>query len=145
MNNQVSILNCLACGASLDSVGSSLVIRCRFCGNVVQVSGVVPLTQPTALFPALEEIRLLARGGKMLDAIKRYRAIYNVGLAEAKNDIEALQAKRWMASSPKNLPSRSGKFWVVPGYTRTILYKNAWKCSVAKMFLLALPFDYEPP
>jgi len=108
MDNHVSILNCPACGAALDLDGSSLVIRCKFCGNVVQVSanagkvpGVVP-TQPATISPALEEIRQLARGGKMLEAIKRYRAIYGVGLAEAKSDIEALQANRWVPPSMKS-------------------------------------------
>ena len=98
MDNHVSTLNCPSCGAALDLDGSSTVIRCRFCGNVVQISGVVPVqaAQPAALPPAMEEIRQLARSGKMIEAIKRYRAIYNVGLAEAKSDIEALQANRWV-------------------------------------------------
>jgi hypothetical protein len=108
MDNHVSILNCPACGAVLDLDGSSLVIRCKFCGNVVQVSGnsaQVPgivATPPAVLPPALEEIRQLARGGKMLEAIKRYRAIYGVGLAEAESDIDALQANRWAPPSPRN-------------------------------------------
>ena len=110
MENNVSILNCPACGAALDLDGSSLVIRCKFCGNVVQVSGaigngsgVVP-AQPATITPALEEIRQLARAGKMLEAIKRYRAMYDVGLAEAKADIKALQANRWVgpSGSPRN-------------------------------------------
>jgi ribosomal protein L7/L12 len=102
MNNAVSTLNCPACGAALDLDGTSLVVRCKYCGNVVQVSGnaaQVPgaaATQPAALTPALEEIRLLARNGKLIEAIKRYRAIYGVGLAEAKSDVEALQANRWV-------------------------------------------------
>ena len=101
MDNHVSILNCPACEAALDLDGISLVVRCKFCGNVVQVPGVVA-TQPTALTPALEEIRQLAKSGKMLEAIKRYRVIYGVGLAEAKSDIEALQANRWDPPSSKN-------------------------------------------
>jgi len=95
MDNHVTTLNCPSCGASLDLDGSSLVIHCKFCGNAIQVPGGAP-AQPAALPPAIEEIRQLARNGKMLEAIKRYRAIYNVGLAEAKGDIEALQANRWV-------------------------------------------------
>jgi len=96
--NNVTTLNCPACGASLDFDGSSRVIRCKFCGNVIQVSGAAPAqaAQPAALPPAIEEIRQLARSGKMLEAIKRYRAIYGVGLAEAKSDIEALLDNRWV-------------------------------------------------
>jgi hypothetical protein len=100
MNAAVSTLNCPACGAALELDGTSLVTRCRFCGNVIQISGLIPTqpaTQPAALTPALEEIRQLARNGKLIEAIKRYRAIYNVGLAEAKSDVEALQANRWVA------------------------------------------------
>jgi ribosomal protein L7/L12 len=44
----------------------------------------------------------LARNGKLIEAIKRYRAIYGVGLQEAKDDILALQANRWVSPSPKN-------------------------------------------
>ena len=72
MDTHASILNCPACEAALDLDGSSLVVRCKFYGNVVQVSGSasqvpgVVATQPTALTPALEEIRQLARSGKML-------------------------------------------------------------------------------
>ncbi|HVM71582.1 MAG TPA: hypothetical protein VMT91_07460 [Anaerolineales bacterium] len=96
MNDTVRTLNCPACGAALDLDGSSGVVRCKFCGNVVQISGVAPAqaAQPAALTPALEEIRQLARSGKMIEAIKRYRAIYNVGLAEAKSAVEALVANR---------------------------------------------------
>jgi ribosomal protein L7/L12 len=102
MDNAINILNCPACGAALELDGSSTVIRCKFCGNVVQISGVVQpkaaqAAQPAALPPAIEEIRQLARSGKMIEAIKRYRAIYNVGLAEAKSAIEALEANRWVA------------------------------------------------
>ena len=97
MDSHVSTLNCPACGASLDYDGSSAVLRCKFCGNVIQISGVAAAGQPAALPPEIEQIRQLARGGKMIEAIKRYRAIYDVGLAEAKSDIEALQANRWVA------------------------------------------------
>ena len=102
MNENVSTLNCPACGAALDLDGSSVVLRCKFCGNVIQISGVVPAqaaqaAQPAALPPEIEDIRQLARGGKLLEAIKRYRAIYGVSLQEAKDDIEALQANRWVA------------------------------------------------
>jgi hypothetical protein len=101
MENSISVLKCPACGAALDLDGSSTVIRCKFCGNMVQVFGTVgkvsEVAQPATLTPALEEIRQLARSGKMIEAIKRYRAIYNVGLAEAKSDIEALRDNRWVA------------------------------------------------
>jgi tRNA(Ile2) C34 agmatinyltransferase TiaS len=98
MESQVSTLKCPSCGASLDLDGSSLILRCKFCGNVIQVSGITPApARPAALPPGIEEIRQLAQAGKMIEAIKRYRAIYNVGLAEAKGAVEALQANRWVA------------------------------------------------
>jgi hypothetical protein len=100
MDSHVTTLNCPSCGAALDVDGSSNTIRCKFCGTVVQISGVGPVTQPaaqpSAVPPEIEEIRQLARNGKMIEAIKRYRAIYNVGLAEAKSDIEALRDNRWV-------------------------------------------------
>ena len=98
MDNHVSILNCPSCGAALDLDGSSTIVRCKFCGNVVQISGgtgqPAPAARPAALSPEIEQIRQLARSGKLIEAIKRYRAIYNVGLAEAKGAVEALRDNR---------------------------------------------------
>ena len=105
MDSHITTLNCPSCGAALDLDGSSTVIRCKFCGNVVQISGNTGkvsgavATQPAAITPELEEIRQLARSGKMIEAIKRYRAIYNVGLAEAKSAVEALLDNRWVPPS----------------------------------------------
>ena len=56
----------------------------------------IPAADGAPVLTHIEEIRQLARSGKMIEAIKRYRAIYNVGLAEAKSDIEALVANGWV-------------------------------------------------
>ena len=91
--NQPTSLNCPACGAPLDVDGTSAVIRCKFCGNVSLVPGILP-TQAAAPASALDEIRQLAGGGNLADAIERYRQTYDVDLSEARDAIDALQAGR---------------------------------------------------
>jgi len=91
--DQPASLNCPACGAPLDYDGTSAVVRCKFCGNVSLIPGVSP-TKTAVPDSALDEIRQLAGSGNLIEAIKRYREIYGVGLAEAKDGVEALQAGR---------------------------------------------------
>ena len=93
--------NCSNCGAPLDYTGGSApTIRCPFCHNTVIVP--VELRNPSAAPDSradvppgkLKEIADLARAGKKIDAIKLYRAMFNVGLAEAKDAVEALASGR---------------------------------------------------
>ena len=96
--NQPTTLNCPACGAPLDVDGTSAVVRCKFCGNVSLVPGILP-SQAAAPASALDEIRQLAGGGNLTDAIERYRATYGVDQGEAKNALDALQAGRLVTPS----------------------------------------------
>jgi outer membrane protein assembly factor BamB/ribosomal protein L7/L12 len=91
--NQPTSLNCPACGAPLDVDGTSAVVRCQFCGNVSLLPGILA-SQTAAPASALDEIRLLAGGGNLADAIERYRQTYGVDLQEASDAIDALQAGR---------------------------------------------------
>ena len=51
----------------------------------------VPLLEPDApLPPPDEEIRALAAAGKKIEAIKRYREMYGVGLKDAKDIVDRL-------------------------------------------------------
>src|SRR5512138_1096167 len=97
-------LNCPTCGAPLDYTGSGSVVRCKFCGNF----SVLPETVPArAAVPAsgLDEIRRLAAGGNLIEAIKKYRQLYDVDLAEAKQAVEALQAGRLASPALPGMPS----------------------------------------
>ncbi|MBZ0166816.1 MAG: ribosomal protein L7/L12 [Candidatus Omnitrophica bacterium] len=47
--------------------------------------------QPAAPLPADEEVRALMKEGRKIAAIKRYREIHGVGLAEAKAAVEDLE------------------------------------------------------
>ena len=99
-DNLPRTLNCPACGAPLEYDGKSSIIRCKFCNNVSIIPGVQPV-QETASTSSLAEIRQLAESGNLIEAIKRYREIYNVGLAEAKEAVEALQAGRVIETSER--------------------------------------------
>ena len=100
--NQPTSLNCPACGAPLDVDGTRAVVRCKFCGNVSLVPGVLP-TQAAAPASALDEIRKLAGGGNLADAIERYRAIYGVDQQEASEALDALKAGRLVTPSASGM------------------------------------------
>ena len=54
----------------------------------------------------LDDIRLLLHEGKKIDAIKRYREAYPVGLKEAKDEVEAIALGGWNPPPPS--PTFSG-------------------------------------
>lgn len=89
-------LNCPACGAPLDYDGTSAVVRCTFCQNVVVLDALK--TRPGGNIDLKEHARIpddilqMVRSGNKLDAIKRYREFYDVSLARAKHAIEQMEA-----------------------------------------------------
>ncbi len=105
MNTQPTTLNCPACGAPLDADGTRAVVRCKFCGNVSLIPG-IPTSQAAAPASALDEIRQMAGGGNLTEAVERYRQTYGVELQEAKDAVDALQAGRLATSSTPGMPTR---------------------------------------
>lgn len=89
-------LNCPACGAPLDFDGSSAVVRCKFCRNISFFPGALP-ERAAAPSLVLGEIRRLIESGNLLEAIRQYRELFDVGLKEAREAVEALQAGRLVA------------------------------------------------
>jgi LSD1 subclass zinc finger protein len=90
-DNKPTTLNCPSCGAPLEFDGSSSIVRCKFCKNIALVPGLPTMEEATPR-ASLDEVRLLAQNGKLLDAIERYRNLYGVGLREAKDAVDALEA-----------------------------------------------------
>ncbi len=89
--DQPKTLTCPSCGAPLDFDGRSSIVQCKFCKTNVLMPGV----QAQAVAPAdLAEVRRLAERGNIVEAIKRYRELYDVGLKEAKDAVESLAAGR---------------------------------------------------
>jgi outer membrane protein assembly factor BamB len=96
--NLPTTLNCPACGAPLDFDGSSSVVRCKFCRNVSFVPGAL-LTRSGTPSLSLDQIRLLIRDGDLVEAVRKYRELFGVGLKEAKQAVDALQAGRLVEPS----------------------------------------------
>ena len=100
--------NCPNCGAPLDYDGTDLTVRCPFCSSSVIVPETLRPTAPVAgRSPSpqvvgldtlmgqasnLRDIARLLRAGKKIEAIKVYRGTFDVGLAEAKTAVEALES-----------------------------------------------------
>ena len=101
-----SSFQCPSCGASLSYEGGSKPnVTCQFCGSDVIVPEELrtQATPPSAPFaPALDlsglsldklaELKRLARSGQKIEAIKLYREMFDVGLKEAKDAVEKLEA-----------------------------------------------------
>ena len=96
--NQPTALHCPTCGAPLDVDGTSAVVRCKFCGNTSILPGVQP-GQTAGTAAAMDEIRQLAGGGNLAEAVERYRQAYDVDEQEARNVIDALQGGRQATAS----------------------------------------------
>jgi len=91
VDNTPITLNCPSCGAPLDYDGTSSIVRCRFCKNIALVPG-LPAAQEATPRASLDEVRRLAQNGNLIEAIRRYRELYGVGLKEAKDAVDALNA-----------------------------------------------------
>ena len=82
-------LNCPSCGAPLEFDGRSSIVRCRFCKNNTLVPG-LPAANEATPRASLEEVRLLAQNGNLEEAIRRYRELYDTGMKEARDAVQAL-------------------------------------------------------
>lgn len=99
------IFKCPACGAPLEYKGTSFQ-KCEFCGNSV----IVPTHELTdaADDDPMVEIRRLIADGQIIMAIKRYREIYGVGLAAAKDAVEAIRDGEDVHTPPTPLTADVG-------------------------------------
>ncbi|HKQ51756.1 MAG TPA: hypothetical protein VJT74_05260 [Pyrinomonadaceae bacterium] len=100
---------CTSCGGPLEyEEGGALTVRCPFCGSSIIIpeelrprpaaqphggggffDGILRMSERAA---NLQEIARLARAGNKIEAIKLYREIFGVGLAEAKLAVERMAA-----------------------------------------------------
>jgi outer membrane protein assembly factor BamB/DNA-directed RNA polymerase subunit RPC12/RpoP len=89
-------LNCPTCGAPLEADGSTPLIRCNFCRNMIIIDGLkpgeIPATASDKARGIPEEILEAIKTGKNIEAIKFYRESYDVSLARAKYAIEQIQS-----------------------------------------------------
>jgi hypothetical protein len=78
-------------------------IRCRFCGSAV-----------TGTDPALDaEVGTLLRARRKIEAIKLVRERTGIGLKEAKDRVDALEAQMGLSAAGLSTAARSLLFWSV--------------------------------
>jgi hypothetical protein len=87
-DNTPTTLNCPSCGALLEFGGTSPNLRCRFWKNIALVPGLLT-TQEATPHASPDEVRRLAQNGNLIEAIRRYREPYGIGLKEAKDAVDA--------------------------------------------------------
>ncbi|MBK8048586.1 MAG: hypothetical protein IPK16_16585 [Anaerolineales bacterium] len=119
-------LNCPACSAPLEYDGASLAMECPYCHTRVVAPAYWRNQGSSATSPAdelrisvegagltemavqLREVATLARSGRKIDAIKRYRSLTGASLVDAKRAVEALESGEpvqvtgsWVAAAPE--------------------------------------------
>jgi ribosomal protein L7/L12 len=142
---QIQVFRCPSCGASLSYEGGPEInITCQFCGsNVVVPQELRSRAAPPQAMPPLvpggdsagsfsgaagnaadikqagmEAVEELARAGKKIEAIKVYRMMTGVGLKEAKDAVEALEAGGELPLSSGPTPTEPGDMAVVEQLAR---------------------------
>ncbi len=135
-------LDCPTCGAPLDYDGSSAVVRCKFCQNVVVIDalkpekpGAINLPKPAGV---PDEIVQLIRAGNKLEAIKRYRELYDVSLARAKYAVEQIEAGNLLEPEAGFQVQEAAKVAVkVGGAAAAATATGAWLgCAITAIVLL---------
>jgi ribosomal protein L7/L12 len=95
------LFKCPSCGAPLDyNHADSPTIRCTYCdSSIILPEELRPRGQaaasfglPTGQVEALQEIALELQAGRKINAIKIFRETFGVGLKEAKDAVEAMEA-----------------------------------------------------
>ena len=93
--------DCPSCGGALVEIRPDETLTlCPYCNSSVVVpselreraSGAQDSALRAAASPAIEEIGNLLSRGRKIDAIRLYREVFDTGLKEAKNAVEALEA-----------------------------------------------------
>ncbi|HSE98645.1 MAG TPA: ribosomal protein L7/L12, partial [Blastocatellia bacterium] len=99
----MKLLNCTTCAAPLDVESvRAMTVRCTYCGNTIIIPYALRESGDGEGFAGpfvdqalrLAEVARLAKAGKKIDAIKLYRTIFQVGLKEAKDAVEQIEAGR---------------------------------------------------
>lgn len=94
----LQVIKCPSCAAPLECDGDAFE-KCEFCGSQIAVSQNNVFNQNSFGFDGLlqnahklKAILHLARNGNKIEAIKRYRETFGVGLKEAKDAVERLES-----------------------------------------------------
>lgn len=136
-------LSCPTCGAPLNYDGKSTTVRCNFCQNVVVLEGLKPKAsekpQPERPAGVPVEILDLLRFGKKIEAIKRYRELYDVSLARAKYAIEQIEAGN-LQNPEAGFPARQAEAAVktAAAATGAAVATGTWLGCAIPMFILLL-------
>ena len=137
-------LNCPSCGAPLDFNGSSAVVRCKFCHNVVVLDALKSIPPETIDLKERtgipDDIVQLIRSGNKLEAIKRYREHFDVSLARAKFAVEQIEAGNLLdpeAGFPAQQAERAVKTAV--GTAAAVTATGTWLgCAITAFVLLII-------
>ena len=82
----VDVFRCPDCGATLRALSGVLPAACEFCHAILKFPDGVPSAPAGA-----DDIVVLLRAGKKIEAIKVYRQKTKQGLREAKDAVDAIE------------------------------------------------------
>jgi len=108
MSESTKLLICPACGAPLDPLPGEATVKCDYCGNSTILPHSMRASGSQGVFATsgtgfdmenmfgqaerMKEVVELVRDGRKIDAIKLFRELTGVGLKEAKDAVDAIQA-----------------------------------------------------
>jgi len=108
MSESTKLLICPACGAPLDPQPGEATVKCDYCGNSTILPHDLRASGSQGTFATsgtgfdmknmfgqaerMKEVVELVQNGRKIDAIKLFRELTGVGLKEAKDAVEAIQA-----------------------------------------------------
>jgi len=108
MSESTKLLICPACGAPLNPQPGEATVKCDYCGNSTILPHAMRASGSQGAFATsgtgfdmknkfgqaerMKEVVELVQNGRKIDAIKLFRELTGVGLKEAKDAVEAIQA-----------------------------------------------------
>ncbi len=157
--SQSQTFTCSKCGAPQDYKGGSApTIQCQYCDTTLIVPEALRTPAPNfaGFNPAeiareagvLAEVKKLIDDGKKIEAIKRYRETFHVGLKEAKDAVEAIergenfQVAQISMGAPQSFRVSSGgqdiNISTIPSGNVTISRGQSGGCVTAFVILIVL-------
>lgn len=130
---------CPNCQANLDydSNSNALTVRCSFCNSTVIVPDTLRRQHgQTAQQPqVLAQIVQLVQNGQKIEAIKRFREAFNVGLKEAKDVVDAIERHEDIHLGGTNFHTQSVSIATYTG-TPTVQTSSGRGCIFFVVFLV---------
>jgi hypothetical protein len=92
MSEDARILQCPACGASLDPAQGQSSMKCPYCQSTIEIPATAQAPAPLPYDPTIGKIQALLRSGERIRAINLVREVTgNTSLQDASDIVDAIK------------------------------------------------------